>query len=68
MNTDKTKFLVFKQQGKCVPDFCLTVGAKVIEKVKEIIYLGLGLQEELKWNAQIDHIKSKIMPLIGIFR
>jgi len=68
MNIDKTKYVIFKQQGKSVPDFHLTLGPKFIERVKEIIYLGLHLQENLKWNAQIDHIKSKTMPLIGIFR
>jgi hypothetical protein len=68
MNIDKTKYIIFKQQGKNIQNFNLMLGSKLIERVNEIVYLGLHLQENLKWNTQIDHIKSKILPLIGIFR
>jgi hypothetical protein len=28
----------------------------------------MRIQSNCKWNKQIDHIKSKIVPLIGVFR
>ena len=39
-----------------------------IELVNEYKYLGLYIDSDLKWIAHINHVKSKILPIIGILK
>jgi ribonuclease P/MRP protein subunit RPP40 len=39
-----------------------------IERVQEYKYLGLYIDSDLKWTTHIQHIKSKILPFIGILK
>jgi hypothetical protein len=68
VNSDKTKYIIFHHQNKVIPNFDLFLNTKRIERVDDILYLGLPIQSNCKWNKQIDHIKSKIVPLIGVCR
>lgn len=37
-----------------------------IERCSKALYLGLYLDSNLSWRCQIDHIKSKILPVVGV--
>lgn len=63
MNLQKTKYMVFKT---IVPNhYKLTIDSQIIEEVYNLKYLGLYLEKNLKWNLQVNHIKSKIIPYIA---
>jgi len=65
INIDKTKFMLFKQKNKHVPNISVRLNNVELEKVCNIKYLGLVLDEGLGWSAHVDHITNKIIPLVG---
>jgi hypothetical protein len=67
-NVGKTKFIVFHHHRKVVPRFDLFVGLNKVDEVTDITYLGLRLQKSCKWHLQVDHVKSRVVPFVGIFR
>ena len=42
------------------------INEQEIEQVKETIFLGVFLDENLSWKAQISHVANKISKSIGI--
>lgn len=69
LNVKKTNFIIFQtstipNEGFC----CVEFQNKQILRVQETCYLGLYIDTRLKWQKQINHIKSKIAPLIGVLR
>lgn len=65
INAEKTKFMLFKQRNKTVPDIRINLNDVELERVINIKYLGLTLDDDLGWGAHVDHVKSKIIPLTG---
>lgn len=62
LNTDKTKYIVFKSPCKPV-DFTmgkLKVNDKEIEKVGRISYLGVMLDDALNWKPHLDTLGKKL--------
>jgi hypothetical protein len=67
LNTEKTKFMVFKpRQKKFCLDIKLFINNKCIEQVKETVFLGVILDENLSWKSHFSHIANKISKSIGI--
>ena len=67
LNTEKTKFMVFKpRQKKFYLDIKLFINNKCIEQVKETVFLGVILDENLSWKSHFSHIANKISKSIGI--
>lgn len=65
INIDKTKYMLFKQKNKTVCNVDIKIDNIAIEKINTVKYLGLVLDEYLSWSGHIEHIKNKIIPLIG---
>ena len=67
LNLQKTKFIVFKpRQKKYNHTFQLTINNEAVEQVKEIVFLGVILDEELSWKSHISNVACKISKSIGI--
>ena len=67
LNLTKSKFIVFKpRQRKCHHSFQLSIDNDYIEQVKETVFLGVKLDEELSWKSHISHVAGKISKSIGI--
>ena len=64
LNNDKTCYSVFSPNKVSVP----TVTIKVNDmKIKECKYLGIIIDDELKWTPHIDSILQKLKRLLSIF-
>lgn len=65
INIDKTRYIIFKQKNKVIDNIHIEINNIPVEKSNKVKYLGLILDDQLSWGAHIDHIKNKIIPLIG---
>jgi len=66
MNAKKTKFMIIspsKPPTMCSPPLINNVP---IEQVNSYKYLGLVIDEQLKWKSHIKHIINKIAPITGV--
>ena len=67
MNGKKTKYLIFNEkahlQSFTLPNMQITIENEVIERVSHFSYLGLIIDEELKFNKHVDFVKSKVLPM-----
>jgi len=69
LNAGKTKFIAFSIQSNKQPTFSslnLTENDK-IDKVSQIKYLGLMLDQHLRWDIHANYISKKIRKTIFIF-
>ena len=67
MNTMKTKYMTFGKSRR-QPDLNLRADGQIIERVREYKYLGLFLDENLKFDKHIDHTKKLIRPFSALMR
>lgn len=65
LNLGKTKFMVFTNQ-KCPEDISLNINGSLIERVSEFKFLGVFIDEKLKWKSHITYVKKKICKNIGV--
>ena len=65
LNTDKTKYIVYAY-GRDVFLDSVEVGTCQLERVSQVKYLGVILDEKLRFGPQIDSIAVKISRSIGI--
>ena len=67
LNLKKTKFMVFKPRQK-KHHFChqIYINEQKIEQVKEAVFLGVLLDENLSWKSHIFKLATKISKSIGI--
>lgn len=68
INAEKTKYIIYKVRNKADIDLNLLVNEKAIERVTAYKYLGVVIDEKLKWEEHIDSIIKKIVPLLGIIK
>lgn len=61
INLEKTNFIIFKVRGYS-PRLNITVNQFTVEQVSYARYLGLIIDENLKWNQHTRSIISKITP------
>ena len=63
LNTSKTKFMVFDNKSEC--DSITLLDGSIIHEVKTVKYLGLMLDNKLRFGEHIDYIKKKVLKRIG---
>ena len=68
LNTEKTKYMIFKSSNHQVSDQPLLYGSDNISRVKLHTYLGLLIDEKLKWYEHINSIQKSITPYIFAIR
>lgn len=67
INLDKTNFIIFSLRGAS-PDINLEINNTRLGQVKSSRYLGIVIDENLKWNLHITSICSAITPYIFALR
>lgn len=65
INIDKTRIMIFKQKNKVIDNIHIQINNITVVKTNKIKYLGLVLDDQLNWSAHIEHIKEKMISLIG---
>ncbi len=60
LNSTKTHYMIFSKRPKSVPKLKIVFGESYISKESKTKYLGVILQEDLKWNIHITNILGKI--------
>lgn len=71
LNTEKTKFMLIKPGTIVDPDnieFSLSIDNNQISRVSSFKYLGITLQENMKWDIHIDSICRKIMGIACVVK
>ena len=68
VNVKKTKFMVFHSTKKCIENKIpnLTLNNSQLQKVSEFNFLGITLNENMKWQSHINRISNKMSRYIGI--
>jgi Reverse transcriptase (RNA-dependent DNA polymerase) len=66
INAKKTKFMVLSPSHPPTLINPPNVSNTLIEQVKSFKYLGLIIDEQLKWQNHINHVINKIAPITGI--
>ena len=72
INFEKTNYMLFKVNAKNnrvikESNFQIAINNIVINRVNNIKYLGVWIDENLTWNIHVDKLVSKVQTLIGIF-
>ena len=68
-NINKTAYSIFKRNG-VIPG-CLNsikIDNEVINRVKEVKYLGIILDDKLNWEAHIDELNKSLTKTINAFK
>ena len=66
INTKKTHFIVFHRSRIKTKDVNVVVQQNTIDRVNSTKFLGLIIDDELKWDKHITHVKHKIVRTVGI--
>ena len=56
------------RQKSIIPDISIYVNGKIIDKVREAMFLGVVIDTNLSWKPHIAHTANKISKSIGILR
>lgn len=68
LNVKKTNYIAFSITKKSRPDYnSIYVGKDQISEVTQTKYLGLNIDQHLKWTSHIEYISNKIRKLIHGF-
>ena len=70
LNVSKTKFCIFGTRPRLnnLANFDLSIDNQVIERVNQVKYLGMILDENLNFNAHIDYTIKKASSRLGAVR
>ena len=67
LNLKKTEYVYFGGPGgRIVPSGGLMIGGESINRVSGAKFLGVWVDEGLKWTGQIEKVRSKVGRLLGI--
>ena len=69
LNTSKTKYMIFckdLKKFKSLDKIKLKIGAKEVEQVEEIRYLGLTIDKHLNWKQHLRSLSTKLSKSLGI--
>ena len=66
LNTTKTKFMMFHTKQRHMDAVSFTINNENIEQVSSFSFLGIHLDEILKWNKHIGMLTNKLSRVIGI--
>jgi len=67
LNVDKTCYSVFGPTYKKDMALTLHINGKAIQNVNCCKYLGIMIDNDLKWKTHIDYIYNKLIKLVSIF-
>lgn len=68
INADKTKYMIFRNKNKKNVQIEVKVNGKVIDEVDKYNYLGMIVDNKLKWTYHVDKITKKMASVIGAVR
>lgn len=70
LNSSKTKFMLLRQGAPIDHsyNFNIKINNRTIERVNKFKYLGISIQENLKWNNHIDCICGKVAGVTSTIR
>ena len=60
LNVTKTNYMLFSNATKCLPEFQLHINDQLIEKTECTTFLGIHIDDKLKWDVHINKIKSRL--------
>ena len=67
LNLKKTKFIVFKpNQKRRGYNFQILINEQQINQVKETVFLGVIIDENITWKSEISHVANKVSKSIGM--
>ena len=67
LNLKKTEYIYFGGPGgRCQPTGGLNIGGQEIKRVEGVRFLGVWVDEGVKWNGQIEKVRAKVGRLLGI--
>ena len=68
INTKKSNYMIFKPRQKRIlhNDLSIMINGCVIDRVEEVVFLGVILDEHISWKPHISHVARKISKSIGI--
>lgn len=67
LNLKKTEFIYFGgPKGRELGDIGIKVGDEVVKRVGGTRFLGVWVDEGLRWTEHIDRVKNKVAQLLGV--
>lgn len=71
VNAGKSKWMLFSRSSRGeshanADELTITINGSAIERVDKMNYLGLVIDEHLKWDKHVDKIKKEITPYVFI--
>ena len=62
LNISKTNYVIFHPANRVLPpiDWELKMGTEIIERKATVKFLGMFIDEHLKWASQLSHVTSKM--------
>ena len=67
LNLKKTQYMFFGGPGQLnAPQATLEIGGELIKRVEGARFLGVWIDNELKWTDHINKVKTKIGQLLGV--
>ena len=67
LNHSKFNYMLFSPQKECGKLFLLFINGQTIHRTAEAKYLGVYLDEKLKWDTHIHHLCKKLSQYCGLF-
>ena len=65
LNAKKTQVMIIQPPNHPPPDARILCCGTVQEVVESVRYLGLQIDNDLKWSSQIAHVERKVSQLVG---
>ena len=65
LNIKKTNYMISYPLMTHTPDIMIKIDDLILKQVNEIKFLGITLDNLLKWKPHIDDLKSKLCKLMG---
>lgn len=66
LNVEKTNFMIFHSKGTKPLNLKLEINSSLLTKVSSFKFLGILLQENLKWNNHVNQVTIKISRAVGV--
>ena len=67
LNLKKTEYVYFSgPRGGPAPHEAIRIGEEGIRQVQGVKFLGVWIDEGLKWTAHIDKVRNKVSQLLGV--
>lgn len=67
-NPKKTQAIIFCKQGTVHPNSEIVFCSEVIQVAERVVNLGLHMDKNLRWSAQVNDVTAKVFGTLHIFR